>query len=96
MTDRLKKVESQILFPATKINNASKQLSFSEIKVVTLKLGFSSCFFIIFSVRRCTNGGDVIQMNREGGVPLFILRCSMVPSPTIHITLPQKKLISSN
>lgn len=69
MTDRLKKVQVRLLFPATKINNASKQLSFSEIKVVTLKLGLSSCFIIIFSVCRCTNGGDVIQMNREGGFP---------------------------
>lgn len=85
-----------ILFPATKINNASKQLFFSEIKVVTLKLGFSSCFIIILSVCRCTNGGDVIQMNMEGGFPCSYLGCSMVPSPTIHITLPQKKLISSN
>jgi hypothetical protein len=39
MINRLERSLSQIAFPATKITDASKQLSFSEIKVVTLKLG---------------------------------------------------------
>jgi hypothetical protein len=74
MTDRLKRSLSQIPFPATKINDASKQLSFFWNKNCHLKIRLEFLLYHHFSLY--VDAQMVVMWFKwkgKGGLPFFIL-----------------------